>query len=126
MKYSIIIPIYNEENNIQQTIQKISTVLNKSKIIYEYNEKGRLVKQENFSNLTNDKKITQLYEYDNYGNILSIKIIDNDVHITTKQFIYDKKTMLLTAQLIQDIKTEFIQIIQYEYSFFEDEIGISK
>ena len=35
MKYSIIIPIYNEENNIQQTIQKISTVLNKSKIIYE-------------------------------------------------------------------------------------------
>ena len=35
MKYSIIIPIYNEEKNIALTIKKISEVLNRYKIFYE-------------------------------------------------------------------------------------------
>ena len=122
--YKQQINYYNDFNYLIEQYSKFLIGNNKSKIIYEYDEKGRLVKRINFSNLTSDKKITQIYKYDELGNILSIKIFDNDIHITTKQFIYDKKTMLLTAQLIQDIKSEFVQIIQYEYSFFENEISI--
>jgi len=33
--------------------------------------------------------------------------------------LYDQKTMLLTAQIIQEIESEFIQIIQYNYNFFQ-------
>ena len=35
MKFSIIIPIYNEARNIQQTIKRLSNILNKKKIVYE-------------------------------------------------------------------------------------------
>ena len=48
-----------------------------------------------------------------------IKYFDNDKHTSTKQFLYDQKTMLLTAQIIQEIESEFIQIIQYNYNFFQ-------
>ena len=52
---------------------------------------------------------------------LDIKTYNNDKHKTTKQFLYDSKTMLLTAQIIQDIETEFLRIIQYRYEFFGEE-----
>lgn len=29
--------------------------------------------------------------------------------------------MLLTAQLIQEVETEFVQIIQYQYTFYNGE-----
>jgi hypothetical protein len=109
---------FNEFNYLIEEYTKFIIGNNKSKITYEYDEKGRLIKQVNFSNLTGNKNITQIFEYDTIGNVLAIKQFENDKHVTTKQFLYDKKTMLITAQLIQDVQTEFLQIIQYHYTFF--------
>lgn len=94
---------------------------NKKKITYEYDELGRLSKKHTYVNIAADKKSTEEYTYDEIGNILDIKIYENDKHVTTRQFLYDNKTMLLTAQIVQDIASEFLRIIQYSYSFFEPE-----
>ena len=92
---------------------------NKSKTNYKYNEKGWLIQQEDFTSLAGNKKSTTIYEYDSIGNVLIIHQSENDVAITKKQFLYDKKTMLITAQIIQDIPSGFLQIIQYHYTFYE-------
>lgn len=49
---------------------------------------------------------------------MEIKTYENDAYKTSTQFLYDKN-MLMTAQLTKVIATEFLTIIQYEYSFYE-------
>ena len=72
-------------------------------------------------NLNLNEKIKEVYIYDDLDNILEIKVYLNDKYKTSKQYLYDKKTMLLTAQLIQEVETEFVQIIQYQYTFYNGE-----
>lgn len=109
---------YDQLGYIIETTTKYLIGNNKSKSQYKYNEKGWLIQQDNFTSLTGDKKSTTTYEYDNVGNVLIIQEAENDIPITKKQFLYDKKTMLITAQIIQDMPTGFLQIIQYNYTFY--------
>ncbi|MCO6500367.1 MAG: hypothetical protein J5I47_08335 [Vicingus serpentipes] len=118
--YKQQINYYDEFGYLTEEYTKFIIGNKKSKKTFEYDENGRLTNEHYTSYLSQEKKITQTFEYDNLGNVLSIKIFHDDKHITTKQFIYDQKTMLLTAQLIQDIPTEFIQIVQYQYTFFDN------
>lgn len=91
---------------------------NKSKTTYRYNENGWLIEKSESTTLTGNKKNTVKYDYDNIGNMLEIQHFSEDVMITKKQFLYDKKTMLITAQIIQDMSSGYLQIIQYQYSFY--------
>jgi len=111
---------YNEFGYLIEEYTKFIIGNKKSKKTYEYDEKGRIITENHLSYFTEEKEITTSYAYDEFGNILSIKIFHDSQHITTKQFLYDQKTMLLTAQLIQDIASEFIEIIQYQYTFFDE------
>jgi len=91
---------------------------NKSRTTYKYNEKGWLIEKttNNYnSKLRVDKEI---YDYDELGNIQEIKYFEGDGFKTKKQFLYDKKNMLLSAQIIQDIASQFLEIIQYSYTFY--------
>ena len=99
---------------------------NKKKITYEYNEKGQIFKKHVYTNLAEGKKTTEEYSYDEIGNILEIKIFDDEKYITSKQFLYDAKTMLLSAQIIQDIETQFLRIIKYNYTFFDNSTAITQ
>ncbi len=92
---------------------------NKQKLSYEYDQFGRLSKKHIFTNISEDKKITEVYSYDEIGNVLDIKYYNSDVHTSTKQFLYDIKTMLLSAIIVQDITTAFLTIIKYDYTFFD-------
>jgi len=112
---------YNQYGYLTEEYTKFIIGNNKTKLTYEYDEQGRLFKKHTFTNIANNSKTTELYTYDKIGNVLDIKTYHNDKHISTKQFLYDSKTMLLTAQIIQDIATEFLRIIQYRYQFFGEE-----
>ena len=115
---------YNQYGYLTEEYTKFIIGNNKTKLTYEYDEQGRLAKKHTFTNIANDSKTSELYTYDKIGNVLDIKTYHNDKHITTKQFLYDSKTMLLTAQIIQDIASEFLRIIQYRYEFFGEEIQL--
>lgn len=112
---------YNELGNLIEEYSKYIIGNKKSKITYEYDEKGRINKVVSIQNLNQNLKISEVYIYDGFDNILEIKVYENDKYKTSKQYLYDKKTMLLTAQLIQEVETEFVQIIQYQYSFYNGE-----
>jgi hypothetical protein len=109
---------HNNLGYIIETSTKYLIGNNKSKTIYNYNEKGWLIQQDDYTSLAGNKKTTLIYEYDEVGNVLIVEQLENDQPITKKQFLYDKKTMLITAQIIQDMASGFLQIIQYHYSFF--------
>jgi hypothetical protein len=112
---------YNELGYLIEEYTRFLIGNNKKKYTYEYDENGRLFKKHIYTNIAEDKKTTEVYTYDEIGNILDIKTYNNEQHNNTKQFLYDKKTMLLTAQIIQDIETSFLRIIQYRYEFFGEE-----
>lgn len=108
---------YNEQGYLVEEYTKFLIGNKKKKLTYEYDEHGRLHKKHTFVNIAKDKKITEEYSYDDIGNVLDIKIYENDFYKTRKQFLYNNKTMLLNAQIIQDIQSEFLTIIQYSYQF---------
>ena len=112
---------YNDIGNIIEENSKYIIGNKKSKITYEYDEKYRISKVVSIQNLNQNIKIGEEYFYDDFDNILEIKVYENDKYKTSKQYLYDKKTMLLSAQLIQEVETEYIQIIQYQYTFFNGE-----
>jgi len=117
-RYKIQTSYYNEYGYLVEKYTKFLIGNSKSKISYQYDKKGRLSRIDNFSDLSQNNKISKTYIYDEIGNVLEIKNYENDKFITSKQFLYDEKTMLLTAQIIKDIDTEFIRIIQYRYTFY--------
>jgi hypothetical protein len=92
---------------------------NKQKLSYEYEQYGRLYKKHTFTNISQGKKNTEIYSYDEIGNVIEIKYYKNEQHTSTKQFLYANKTMLLSAILIQEISTNFLTIIKYDYTFFD-------
>ena len=110
---------YDEHGYLIEEYTKFVIGSSKKKLTYEYDENGRLFKKHIYANIAQDKKTTEIYSYDEVGNVLSIKYFNADKHTSTKQFLYDKKTMLLTALIIQDILTEFVRIIKYNYTFFD-------
>ena len=110
---------YNDYGYLIEEYTKFIIGNNKKKLTYEYDEYGRLYKKYFYANIAKDKKRTEVYTYDNLGNVLDIKYYDEEKHTSTKQFLYDKKTMLLTAMIIQDVATEYIRIIKYDYTFFD-------
>ncbi|MDF1673880.1 MAG: hypothetical protein P1U41_10255 [Vicingaceae bacterium] len=112
---------YNKYGYLIEEYTKFIIGNNKKKFTYEYDEQGRLSKKHKYTSIAEGSKTSEFYTYDEIGNVLDIKTYDNDKHTSTKQFLYDSKTMLLTAQIIQDIETEFLRIIQYRYEFFGEE-----
>ena len=108
-------------NEFGYTIERNAKYLignNKTKTTYKYDQNGWLIEKNEFTSLTGNKKTTSIYQYDEVGNMLEIQQLDNDIMITKKQFLYDKKTMLITAQIIQDMDSGYLQIIQYQYTFY--------
>ncbi len=112
---------YNEQGYLFEDDSKYLVGNKKSKITYEYDEKGRVATINTFQDLNIEEKVTEKYFYDEFDNVLEIKIYKNDIYKTSKQYLYDKKTLLLSAQLIQEVETEFIQIVQYQYMFYTGE-----
>jgi hypothetical protein len=117
---------YNEHGYLIEEYTKFIIGNKKKKLIYEYDENGRLFKKHTYVNIAQDKIITEVYTYDNIGNVLDIKYYDGDKHTSTKQFLYDNKTMLLSALIIQEMETEFLRIIKYSYTFFDGTINFTE
>jgi hypothetical protein len=98
---------------------------NKQKVNYEYDEYGRRFKKDIFTNISLNQKNTEIYSYDEIGNVIGINYYKNEKHTTTKQFLYDTKTMLLSAIIVQEIDTHFLTIIKYDYTFFDGSTNIT-
>jgi hypothetical protein len=117
---------YNKDGYLVEEYTKFIIGNNKKKLTYEYDEYGRLFKKHIYTNIAQNKKSTEIYNYDEIGNILEIKYLINEKHTSTKQFLYNNKTMLLSAMIIEEKETEFLRIIKYNYTFFDDSTNFTE
>jgi len=92
----------------------------RNKVVYEYNDKGLVMRRYKTSSVAGNSKIEFKYNYDEVGNLTEIDEYRNGKHITNKEIIYDGKTMLMDAVIIMDVATEYMKIVRYYYTFFED------
>ncbi len=125
-KFKQQINYYDENDYLIEEYTKFIIGNNKKKLTYEYDENGRLFIKNTFANIAEDKKTTEVYSYDELGNVVEIKYYDNELHKSTKQFLYDNKTFFLTAMIVQDIATEFLRIVKYRYTFFDPLMNLTE
>lgn len=115
----------NEHGYLTETFTKYVIGNNKTRVKYNYDENGRIIEKKTTTTIINTNTITEKYSYDGVGNILEINIFKDEEHSKIKQFLYDKNTFLLTAQLIKDVPSQLIQIIQYRYEFYDKKVNFS-
>lgn len=125
-KFKEQINYYDKLGYLTEEYTKFIIGNNKKKLTYKYNENGQLFKKNSYLNIAQNKKTTEIYSYDEIGNVLDIKYFNNDIHKSTKQFLYDKKTLLLSAMIIEDISTQLLQIIKYHYTFYNNFINLTE
>jgi hypothetical protein len=126
IKYKEQTNTYDDLGYLSEEYTKFIIGNNKKKISYEYDEFGRLYKKHFFTNISKNTNKTEVYSYDEIGNVIEIKHFKEENHISTKQFLYDIKTMLLSAIIIQEIETEYLKIIKYDYTFFDGSTNITE
>ena len=91
----------------------------RSKISFEYNEMGQVVKKIEQPNLDRATKIENRYDYDQLGNLIEHNYYKNSAHKVRRKLLYDGKTMLLQSQLAKDMRTNTITITKYKYTFYD-------
>ncbi len=117
-KYQTITSFYNEHGLKYKEEKKL--LINKKKSIthYNYDDKGNVKEKTVYPNFNKPYHTTTKYQYDSLGNLEYIDEYKNDTHITHKEIIYNKSTLLMKALLIQDIETNYIKIIKYSYQYW--------
>ena len=118
LPYQQIQYTYNALGYLTSEIKKLIINNKKTTIIYTYNSHGLLASKEisNSQQKHNIKKTTFLY--DKLGNLIELNYFKNDKHITHKEILYDEKTFLLKALIVQDVETNFIKIVKFKASFY--------
>ncbi len=92
----------------------------RSRISYAYDEQGRTVERATTNDLARGDTERIEYIYDEVGLLLSQKVHRNGEHIKLIEYLYDMSTMLLKAELTKVMDNNFIRIVQYKYSFWND------
>ena len=118
LPYQQIQYTYNALGYLTSEIKKLIINNKKTTIIYTYNSHGLLASKEisNSQQKYNIKKTTFLY--DKLGNLIELNYFKNDKHVTHKEILYDEKTFLLKALIVQDVETNFIKIVKFKASFY--------
>lgn len=119
MEYKVQTSFYNEYGKLSEEESRFIVGARKSSISFKYDEYFRLSEKIDFSAISEENKIVSAFSYDEFGNVLQEKISRNGSLKTVREFLYDKKTFLLDAQLIKDEATQTIHIYKYAYEFYE-------
>ena len=117
-KYQTITSYFNEYGLKHKEEKKLLINKKKSVTIYKFDDKGNVSEKIFFPDFNKTYHTTVKYKYDKLGNIEYIDEYKNETHITHKEILYNKSTMLMKALLIQDIETNYIKIIKYSYQYW--------
>lgn len=117
-KYQTITYFYNIHGLLYKEEKLLIINKKKSVIHYEFNDKGFVSKKTTFPDFIKPDNTSISYQYDELGNLEAIDEYLNDQHITHKEIIYNKATLLMKALLIQDIESNYIKIIKYSYHYW--------
>ena len=108
---------FDDLGYLKEEITRLTLSGKESKISYEYNEGGRLSKKKEVSYIFGYNEKTNLYKYDEWGNLLEEEILQNEKPVLFRTLLYEP-TMLLQAQVTKDQETGIIYIVKYGFMFF--------
>lgn len=117
-QYQETFSYFNELGYHTHDITRLTLSGKESKIIFEYDEKGHVSKKSDIAYIFSYNEITNTFTYDAVGNLEEHAIFHNNKQTTLRSLIYDKKTLLMTAQVMKDYETGLIYIFKYSYQFY--------
>jgi hypothetical protein len=103
---------------LTEEITRITLNGRETKIVYEYDEKGRMSRKTDISEFMGKTEISNAFQYDDFGNLTEEQIYRNEKLTTMRSMIYDKMSGLLTALVAKDMTSEVITIVKYSYEFY--------
>jgi hypothetical protein len=87
---------------------------------YLYNDAGQLVEKYSESTVMGTYTSKQVYEYDEWGNILAQHTYKDGVYVMEFQILYDAETQHLKAIISREHATNFMTILTLkDYTFFD-------
>jgi hypothetical protein len=91
----------------------------KEEISMKYDATGRLTEKKYYSNESGDINSENVYEYDKTGLLISEKKSKNNVLLTEVNYLFDESTSLVKSEVNRDHKNSSIEIVKYDYSFYD-------
>lgn len=117
-QYQECFSYYNDLGYLTQDLYRLTLSGKESKMLYEYDEKGRVSKKSDISYVFGYNEISSTFTYDKFGNLEEHAIYHNNKQKTLRSLLYDKTTLLMTAQVMKDYETGLIYVIKYSYDFY--------
>jgi len=110
---------FDENNYLIKQEGLLKTGSGRTNVTYTYDDKGRLSEKYAETLVMGNYSSKYTYEYDQHGNILSLKYFRNGEYNTEFQLLYFPETMLLKAIITRDHATDFMTIIKFEeYTYY--------
>jgi hypothetical protein len=110
---------FDEKNRLirQEGYQKTGS--GKSTVEMTYDQSGRLIEKKAESTVMGHYATKYTYEYDAWGNILSMKFYENETYKTEFQYVYDSDNKFLKAIIMRDAVSHLMTIVKYDlYTFY--------
>ncbi len=85
----------------------------RSRISFDYDEKGRLAERIDRPDLAKDKHTRRVWRYDDAGNLIEGELWHDDVQIDRDEYLYEEKTMMLKAKLTKELATNAIHVVRF-------------
>lgn len=116
--YKELVVVYNRIGQLKSENTTFYLTKKRNVITYKYSDIGQLVKVIDYSNISGQQTVSYTFDYDEYGNLIAGKVFKNGKLTTSNEYLYDPKTLFLSAQLSKNESSRSIKIIQYEYERF--------
>lgn len=98
----------------------LKTGTGRSDITYTYDKEGRLIEKYSETEMMGIFTEKQVYEYDQWGNILAQRYYKDGKYTTEFQLLYNEDTQELKAIITRDHATNFMTILSLkDYTYFD-------
>jgi len=108
---------FNDLGYLSEQITRLTLSGKETKIAFEYNEHGLVSKKSDISYIFGYNAIINTFTYDKHGNMEEMTTFHNDKKTTLRSIVYDRVTMLMSAQVMKDFETGLIYILKYSYQY---------
>ncbi len=111
--------IYDDQKRI---IEKKGRYLRgdiQTKETYKYNPQGYLIEKIVYQDVKKNLSEKYVFSYDKMGNINKVKTYRDDINKRNIDFIYFDDTLLLKAIIDQDVESHELNILRFEYEFYD-------
>jgi len=110
---------FNEKKQLIRQEGMLKKGAGRTNVTYAYDENGRLLEKYSESSVMGNYTSKYAYEYDDLGNIMSLKYYRNGTYITEHQLMYFPETHLLQGIITRDHETNIMTILLLkDYVYF--------